>query len=192
MKTQTRPVWSAQSAEVRQPRKSAAQLITLVLMAVLAGLVFWGLDKARPLAPESSYQAPVLELFLMGAAPAGLSFSSLDEFTEANVTSSGFRFTTAEDAAFTFRLEFRGVAEAGGQAFYDLRGGAYPLVLTLLGEGHARTFVAFDGTVSLSEDEGGVAAFFRDEFNEQIFLSARFRRPNASQVQRVSETLSDR
>ena len=117
MKTQTRPAWSAQPAKARQPRKSATQLITLVLMAVVVGFVFWGFDKARPLAPEASYQAPVLELFLMGAAPASLSFSSLDEFTHASVTSSGFRFTTAEDAPFTFRLEFQGVAEGGRASF---------------------------------------------------------------------------
>ena len=180
MKTQTRPAWSAQPAKVRQLTKTTTQLTALVLIAVVAGLAFWGFDKARPPALIVSYQAPVLELFFMGAAPATLSFSSMDEFTHASVTSSGFRFTTVENAAFTFRLEFQGVTETRGQTFYDLRGGAYPLTLMLLEEGHARTFTAFDGTVSLSADGGQVAAFFLNESGEQIFLSARFRRPDAS------------
>ncbi len=180
--TQTRPIQSIQPAKDRKRKGTPALVITLtlVLTSVLVGLALWQLDKARPPTPAASYQAPVLEMFLMGAVPASLSFNSVDEFADVSVTPSGFRFATAEDASFAFQLEFQGVAETRGQAFYDLRGGAYPLTLTLLEEGHARTFTIFDGTVSLSEDGGRVAAFFLDESGEQVFLSARFRRPDAS------------
>ena len=171
-KTQTRPVWSAPSAKVRQLIRTPLWVI-LTLMVALTGLAFWQLD-TRPLTPTASYQAPVLELFLMGAVPATLRFGNADEFAEVKVTSSELRFITAEDAPFAFRLEFQGAAGAGQQAFYDLRGGAYPLTLTLLEGGHAQTFTAFDGTVSVSEDGSKVAAFLLNKFGEQIFLSARF------------------
>ena len=171
--TRTRPIRLAQPAKVRQLKRTTLWVIILTLMVGLTGLAFWQLD-TRPLTPAASYQAPVLELFLMGAVPATLRFSGADEFTELKVTSSGFRFTTAEDASFAFRLEFQGAAGAGQQAFYDLRGGTYPLTLTLLEGGHAQIFTAFDGTVSVSEDGGKVAAFLLDNLGEQVFLSARF------------------
>ena len=171
--TQTRPIRLAQPTKVQQLKRTTAWVIILTLMMALAGF-FWQLEKMRPSALSASYQAPALELFLMGAVPATLSFSSPDEFAELKITSSGFRFATAEDASFAFRLEFQGTAGAGQAAFYDLRGGAYPLTLTLLEGGHAQTFTAFDGTVSLSEDGGKVAAFLLNTFGEQVFLSARF------------------
>ena len=172
--TQTRPIRLAQPTKVRQLKRTTAWVIILTLMVALAGLFFWQVEKMRPSALSASYQAPALELFLMGAVPATLRFGSADELAELKVASSEFRFITAEDAPFAFRLEFQGAAGAGQQAFYDLRGGAYPLTLTLLEGGHARTFTAFDGSVSLSEDGGKVAAFLLNELNEQVFLSARF------------------
>ena len=151
----------------------------LLIALFVAGLAFWQLE-TRPSVPAAPYSAPVLELVLTGAVPANLSFGS-DDLANATVTTAGFRFTARQDAPFEFRLEFQGVADAGAEAVYLLSADTYPLTLTLLTDGRAyRTFTAYEGTVALSEDGGNVAAFLSDKTGEKVFLSARFRQPDAS------------
>ena len=173
----SRPVASARPTRVgrfvRQFKGAAVVLVALLL----AGVV-WQLE-TRPFVPAAPYAAPVLALMLTGAVPANLSFGS-DDLANATVTTAGFRFTTRGDA-LEFRLVFQGVADAGAEAVYLLSGRTYPLTLTLLTDGEAyRTFTAYKGTVTLSEDGGNIAAFLNDKTGERVFLSARFRRPDAS------------
>ena len=116
---------------------------------------------------------------LTGAVPANLSFGSFDSLADASATSSGFLFTTPLHEPLVFRLEFEGAADAGSHAVYILSAGTYPLTLTLLEDGQAYgTFTAREGTVNLSEDGGRAAALLTDDRGRQLFLSARFRRPD--------------
>ena len=151
----------------------------LLIAVLVTGVVFWQLE-TRPFVPVAPYAAPVLELMLTGAVPANLSFGP-DDLANPTVTTAGFRFTTLEDTAFEFRPEFQGILGVGAEAVYLLSADTYPLTLTLLMDGRAyRTFNAYEGTVDLSEDGGSVAAFLNDATGQQVFLSARFRRPDAS------------
>ena len=130
----------------------------------------WQLGQVRPSAP---YRAPLLNVHITGAVIGNFDFAA-DTLTAREVSPAGFRFVTGDDAAYAFKLEFRGAPEAQRGAFYDLSAN-YPFTLTLFeGEEVSAVFTAYEGTVEFGDEGGRVAAFMIDKDGRELFLGAQF------------------
>ena len=177
----TKPVTRCATPVNELPERDLRPLL-LSAVALSLGWLLW-LSTGVEAPP---YRAPVLELNLSGAFPATLSVTSASELAEMHLSAQAFRFATREQP-IDFVLEFsdEGFSDEGFSAerptrVYDLSASGNLLTLTLMSGGRAyHRFSADQGSVTLSEDGGDVAAVLVDTLGRQVTLSGRFSRDEA-------------
>ena len=184
----SKPVSRCATPSTNKPFRRDLRLLWLGAVTLTFGWLLWyGAGVEAP-----PYRAPVLELSLSGAFPATLSLTSTRELAEMHVSAQGFRFATKEQP-IDFVLAFGGDKVGGDKVgterpnrVYDLSASSNLLTLTLMSEGRAyHRFSANQGSVTLSEDGGDVAAVLIDTLGRQVRLSGRF---NRAEVRGCSES----